>query len=326
MIVPKTIKTFYEARTNDLAIISNRLKETIFPYCEKHGYAYKQRTKSLESLFEKIESGRHKSANDIDDLVASTIIIATLNLEDQVLDYLKSVFIIEDIRKRNSTKKSPDTFRFDSTRVICKFKNIPELDETFYKIPFEIQILTSFEHAWQVTTHSLTYKSNEVDWKLLRLSAQLRASVEQLDILVSSFTDIRDNVKESEWIDITIKRKIFKFVIRMSKQGNIKDEHLPKDLSRFSDNVYSILNETIKHGRINDIDYIDTTLQELEDFLKKNVIPKSISLQQYLLIFLIKKDKIKRIKSKYNYLITQEMMDMYPELITSLGTMKKIEI
>ena len=64
---------------------------------------------------------------------------------------------------RNSTKKSPDVFRFDSTRIICKSQNHQGSDEAIFKIPFEIQSLTSFEHAWQVTTHSLTYKSNEID-------------------------------------------------------------------------------------------------------------------------------------------------------------------
>jgi ppGpp synthetase/RelA/SpoT-type nucleotidyltranferase len=326
MIIPKAIKHFYEVQETNLNLISTRLRETLFPYCEKCGHAYKQRTKSLESLFEKLESGRYKSITDIDDLVASTIIVATLNLEDKVLDYLGSVFIIDNVRKRNSTKKSPEAFRFDSTRVICKLKNFQESDETIYSIPFEIQILTSFEHAWQVTTHSLTYKSNEVDWKLLRLSAQLRASIEQLDMLVSSFSDIRVNVKESEWIDITIKRKIFEFVKNMSKQGKIAEEHLPKDLSRFSDNVHSLLNETIKGGTINDLNCVDTILKKLEGILSEEIIPKSLSLQQYFCIFLVKQNLIRRVKSSYNYLLTQEMLDIYPELGTDLKSMKRIAI
>lgn len=327
MIIPNSVKRFYEERKGFLKKISNLIKGTLYPYCEKNGYAYKQRTKNLESFFEKLESGKFESVEEINDLVASTVIIPRLELENDVIDFLKKVFNVEDIRKRNSTKKAPEFFRFDSTRIICKLKNTPGSKDPLYKIPFEVQILTFFEYAWQVATHSLTYKSAEVDWKLLRLASQLRASVEQLDLLVSSFSNIKDNVQESEWVDISIKKEISRFVNKFRESGDIGDEHLPKDLSRLSDNdnMFSLLNETIQAGKISDINYVSKLLSKAQSLLKKEKIPKSISLQQFLFVCLLKEGKLIRKDTKFNFLITQEVKDIYPDLGKQFGSMKEIK-
>jgi ppGpp synthetase/RelA/SpoT-type nucleotidyltranferase len=81
-------------------------------------------------------------------------------------------------------------FRFDCTRFIGRLRSPDENTRSpIYDIPFEVQIKSAFEHAWSATTHLLTYKSSEVNWSKLRLTAQLKAAVEQLDTLVLSFED-----------------------------------------------------------------------------------------------------------------------------------------
>lgn len=325
MIVPPKISLFYDNCRSSLTTISSIMKETLFPYCERCNYAYKQRIKSLESLCEKIESGRYKTLDEIDDLVASTIIIATLEQESGVIEYINSVFSVETIKKRNTTRKAPDTFRFDSTRIICKLNNYKQSPEPIYNIPFEIQILTSFEHAWQITTHALAYKSSEIDWKVMRLSAQLRASIEQLDMLVSSFSVIKDNVTESEWLDISIMKQISRFVNTMVEHGNIYEEHLPKDLTRFSDTFYSMIKETTKNGKIYNIDYVNALLHEFETFMNSDKIPISITLLQYLTVFLLKRNKLQREPTNFCYLITTEVADLYPEIQSKLAQLKHIE-
>ena len=145
-------------------------------------------------------------------------------------------------------------------------------------------------------------------------------------MLVSSFQNIRDNVKESEWIEITIKKKILEFIKKMVKNGMIENEHLPKDLSRLSDNVYSLLKETSKSGKIYKIHTVKIILEEIETFLESEKIPKSISLQQYLFIFLVKNNKIKRENSEYSFLVTEEVEDIYPKLINNFECIKKVLI
>jgi hypothetical protein len=96
--------------------LQNRSKETLLNFCDNKGYAFTSRIKRVESLAEKIETGRFKKWSDLDDLFACTVIIPTLLHEKEVIEFCKSAFEIIRTVKRGQNKKSPDTFRFDSTR------------------------------------------------------------------------------------------------------------------------------------------------------------------------------------------------------------------
>src|SRR5437764_1108082 len=74
--------------------------------------------KRIESVAEKIDSGRYRRWVDIDDLFACTVVIPTLRDEDRVIAFLKGVFHAVDVRGRNDTRKPPAVFRFEATRFI----------------------------------------------------------------------------------------------------------------------------------------------------------------------------------------------------------------
>ena len=73
-----------------------------------------------------------------------------------------------------------------------------------YNITFEIQVKSAFEHAWAVSTHDLVYKSPEIDWKRLRLAAQIKANVEQLDTLILAFEQTSAIIQENHSPDLNI--------------------------------------------------------------------------------------------------------------------------
>jgi hypothetical protein len=52
----------------------------------------------------------------------------------------------------------------------------------------------------------LVYKSSGIDWKKLRLAAQIKAIVEQLDTMILAFEQISPAIQESDYPEIKINK------------------------------------------------------------------------------------------------------------------------
>ena len=122
LITPQRITSKYRAVEPYLEPLRDRIRQIVHAFSDKRGFVVSSRVKTLESLAEKIETGRYRSWSDLDDLVAMTVVVPTLSNEEEVLDFLKTVFEGVLIKRRGSTKKAPDVFRFDSTRFIGKLR------------------------------------------------------------------------------------------------------------------------------------------------------------------------------------------------------------
>lgn len=126
MIYPSILERRYQEYLPFVEAVASRVKATILNFCEKNGYALTSRIKTIESLAEKIETGRFKQWSDLDDLFACTVIIPTLNQEKKVTQFCQNTFEISKIIKRGQNKKSPETFRFDSTRIYAHLKRVED--------------------------------------------------------------------------------------------------------------------------------------------------------------------------------------------------------
>jgi ppGpp synthetase/RelA/SpoT-type nucleotidyltranferase len=304
-----------------LEYISDTVGVTISNFCNKFEFAYIYRLKTLDSLSEKIETGRFERWSDLDDLLACTIIIPNLSYEGIVIDFLKNTFCETNLKRRGTTLKAPDKFRFDSTRFIGKLMP-KEGDENnpIFEIKFEVQIRTAFEHAWIVTTHPLTYKSKEIDWKRYRLAAQLKAVVEQMDMLVMGFDQISEFISESAWPEVEAKQTIIKQIKNAFLKKQLMEEFEPKDWTRFSDNVYNMLtaaNEAQKMEPTKRYRYVEAGLKiliEELDKLEPSQVPMSISLVQLIFGILSKCEFLKPPLSGYIPVITDELLTFYPSV------------
>jgi ppGpp synthetase/RelA/SpoT-type nucleotidyltranferase len=207
MIIPKDIAQNYNYLEPYFIKVKEIVDQTLINYSSQNLFAYSSRIKALDSLAEKIESGRYKDWNSVDDFVGAVIIIPSITYEPKILRFLETSFMKVEIKKRGSTLKSSDVFRFDTTRFIGKLRPIGN-GEIINTINFEVQIRSAFEHAWSVTTHDLAYKSKTIDWKILRLAAQLKSSVEQLDMITLGALDIKNSIQEHKWPETDLKLKI----------------------------------------------------------------------------------------------------------------------
>src|SRR2546425_1275523 len=179
MIIPVILNQRYTKYRKTIDVMSEKVRETLLNYCDQKGYAFMSRIKTIESLAEKIETGRIEKWSELDDIFACSIIIPTLSQEDEVADFCKSTFHSIRMIKRGQTLKAPEVFRFDSPRIYVQLSQPNGLEiiehPNIYDVIFEIQIRTAFEHAWSVTTHALAYKAPDIDWRRLHLAAQIKA-------------------------------------------------------------------------------------------------------------------------------------------------------
>jgi ppGpp synthetase/RelA/SpoT-type nucleotidyltranferase len=316
MIYPSILDRKYKQYFPFVERASNIVKSTLINYCEVKGYAFTSRIKTVESLAEKIETGRFKEWANLDDLFACTVIVPTLSHEDEVIDFCKKTFDSRRTVKRGQNKKAPDSFKFDATRIYARLKKSADTSYenslNIYDIVFEIQIKSAFEHAWSVSTHDLVYKSSEIDWRRLRLSAQIKATVEQLDTLILAFEQTSLIIKENDYSEIKIKHKLASRINELFKTRKLPDELQPKDMTRFCDNLYRLINA--RHNKeIREIEVIEQIVQEIQA-TSPNRIPLSISLLQYFFAILIQKRIICLPIQNYSCHITEELRTLYPDI------------
>ncbi|WP_395792991.1 hypothetical protein [Aquimonas sp.] len=210
------------------------------------GFPLSGRKKEPDSIAEKIESGRFSSWNSIDDLVGFAVIIPSLQFERRFLDALDTTFVVSEVKKRGSSQKDPEVFRFDSTRVIAFLRPSPiPADESdpvriAEKIPFEVQIRTAFEHAWSVATHSLSYKPDRVSWANRRLASQMKAAVEQLDMLASAHEALSSHVEPSIWPRLDAEVLLSEHVSDLPPSA-VPEHCKPTSPGRFAQNLIELI-------------------------------------------------------------------------------------
>ena len=189
MAVPEAVRARYGRDKGAIDALHGYVKETLAPWCDERDYGFSSRPKKEASVAEKLETGRYSTWLQLDDLVAATIVVPTRAHEETVITKLDAVFAHGSTRGRGSVQQAPDVFRFDSTRWYGRVPKRPEvkLEARCFDLLFEVQIQTAFENAWVRVTHDLVYKGQSVDWAKQRLAAQLKATVEQLDLLIDTF-------------------------------------------------------------------------------------------------------------------------------------------
>lgn len=314
-MIPESVRNCYLEDKKYIEKVSTEVNSILHSYGSQSGYPVIARIKGIDSVAEKLETGRYKNWSELDDLVAGSVIVPSYSHEDGVVNYLKDVFEIVTLKKRSGTNKSPGEFRFDSTRVVCRL-NSPVLTtdrDRSHDILFEIQVRTAFDYAWSIVTHDVVYKGNSTDWRRIRLSAQIKAGVEQLDQIVEAFTDSADRISESDWPDVRAKMYIESYFKSKIESNLIPSECAPKDWTRFSQNFISYLRKSgLKYNEL--VPYCKGIGQIFDTYLVDWSIkgfPLSISLFQFSIGVLITEGRRPRGRV-YPLLITSELVGCFP--------------
>ena len=243
MGVPATLREAYSRWETHIESLGKYITNTIQVFADQHQFPFLKRKKDLDSLSEKLESGRFAKWSEIDDLFACTVVVPSVNYEDDVIAFLDGVFQRVELRKRDWVWKPPEVFRFDTTRwygIVGKDSHAPITDSA-KTLRFEVQVPSYFDMAWSVATRDLAYKSDTIDWRRLRLAAAMKASVEQLDLLVATFSDVTDAVLTSRHPPTNARRIIVEELNALVQEGLIPVDLIPQSWSRIADNVIALV-------------------------------------------------------------------------------------
>lgn len=319
MIIPPSIARKHALVQPYVDLVASRVRDVVASLCEKEGYAYLGRTKDTESLAEKIETGRFDRWSKLDDLFACSIIVPTLGDEPAVVDHLRTVFIQDRCKRRGGTRKDPSVFRFDATRFIGRLRpeSVPNAADDLLAVRFEVQVRSAFEHAWSVTTHALAYKSAEVDWRHLRLAAQLRAAVEQLDQVVLGFEQTAQFIVDQEWPDVQARQRIWEFFLQLVADQLLPAEVIPRSWGRFSENLLSLIVSSSDKRIRNLRDYVNTALAIVEKEVRVTSLrtfPRSVSLLQFCTGALARHQFFAGHPQQFSPLVTGELLSLFPEV------------
>lgn len=323
MILSGSIQSYYDEQLPRLMLVRERVAESAKPFCRSKSFLFDDRIKSLSSLAEKLESGRWRSAAQLDDLYGCVVVVATPSEHDEAVGWLESQFEIIRSKRRATGQKSPDVFRFDGTRLYANLRHPDELSD----IVFEIQVATMFEYAWARTTHSLAYKSSSASWKQARATAMLRALAEQADLVVATFESLSDSLEKSSWPAIDDRNKIIAFFAAKVDAGQIPKELTPASWARFGENVYRIIrsltgSKNPLHDSSKPLREMDDALALVDKYLKRYsgpMFPMSLSLLQSVLGVLSEDSGFQEFRAKNYFLpISKELLDIFPH-VSALG-------
>lgn len=318
MIIPPAVKQKHTLVERYVSEVAARVQDVMMALCHERGYAYLGRTKDPESLSEKIETGRFACWDDLEDLFACSVIVPSLSDEPFVLDRLRAAFVEVVCKQRGTTSKDPSVFRFDATRFVGRLRpeSVPGASDEMLAVRFEVQVRSAFEHAWSVTTHALAYKSSSVDWRHLRLAAQLRASIEQLDQVVLGFEQTAGFIAEQDWPEVKARQRIRAFFASLVDRGVLPSEVVPNSWGRFSENLLAL----IRSSEEKRIDNLESCVQKVLGVIQAEVeatlhesFPRSISLLQFCIGAMAKQGILARPMRRFVPLITGELRDLYPD-------------
>lgn len=321
MIIPIELNANYNRTIQLVEIVATKARASISNFCEINGWLFQGRIKTRESLAEKIEMGWIQCWTDINDIYACKIIINTLSDETAAIEFVQKTFNCPEhlTKLRGQAKKSPDKFAFDATRITAFLVPPPDLEiptNSIYSIPFEVQILTVLEHAWSSATHKLTYKTNKISWRKQRLTAQIKATLEQLDLLLYSYDLIENNVPVSNDPETEDKIYISCFFDELFQTGLIDPIFKPKDVSRFTENLAKLVGHAKRSERDRNLRSERTAVNAcnvLRQYFATQNPPPSISLYQVCLGVLIREEFLKNSTEGPHLHITSEMEIHFPE-------------
>lgn len=297
---PESVRSAYDASRSVVESVQKYVGGTLKHFCGDR-YIFRDRTKDLTSLSEKLETGRFGKWSELDDLYACTIVVSVSSSEQEVLEYLRSAFVEVRIRGRSDTKKDPGTFRFDGLRWYGRIR-----PEATYRMPsgvssliFEVQVLTAFEYAWCQVNHSLVYKADEVDWKRERLSAQLKAAVEQIEMIIASFDATSALVPESPWPANDSMKLIASKFKQWMVEGKISETLQPASWKRFAENVYNIAKQVNRDAPSQAVYDLISLVENEIDSVDAISAPTSGTLFQYVVAVVARSGNLNKIRRSY---------------------------
>jgi hypothetical protein len=157
------------------------------------------------------------------------------------------------------------------------------------------------------------YKGDRIEWRRLRLLAQLKAATEQLDNLITGFDSVAELIVEESWPEVISKRKVERTMRERFECGDIPLDCQPASWVRFSDNVYSLIRgATGKRPDDTTVNRAIASIQKAVDNNRGDAFPRSISLVQFVLGALTLDGIVAESLGGYCPMVTEQLKTTFP--------------
>jgi ppGpp synthetase/RelA/SpoT-type nucleotidyltranferase len=238
MKISAQINSLYNELQPIAKSLQDHIDEKLRQKCAEKEWLYIRRIKGLESFAQKLEMGRYKSIELVDDVFACTIVVQNVS-EISNAEALVNQFLAVSERRPADPQRHhlvPENFSYDSLRLYCKVKP-PHIGKEYENLTFEVQIKTFLEHAWSIATHDFQYKSSKISWAKARLVSQLKAMLDNIELSILESTHLATSGyldkgnDEYDKLNATIK----------FYEKNWGTDKLPKDLRRLAQNTLQLM-------------------------------------------------------------------------------------
>lgn len=239
MKISASIRRLHEDQTALNARLRLKVDERI-RNLRRPNWHYESRLKNELSFALKLESGRVRNPEALEDFFAGTVVVGNSAEIAEAERLVVEAFTPKYRRPPDGgqTHKSSDAFPFDDLRLYLTLKANAALPPSDLDgVVFELQVKTFLQHAWSIATHSLIYKSDDVDWSKERIAYQVKAMLEHAEVSIHE----AHNLANSSALRLQNKRtQDIRSMIALLRLHWSADA-LPADLRRLAENISELL-------------------------------------------------------------------------------------
>ena len=234
--------------------LGKRVEDTLKHKVESRGWQFVSRIKDEQSFAQKVETCTVNDPSKLEDFFACTIVVLTADDFREAERIVDAEYEIEERRPETdiNTDKNSFDFYFDDLRLyVHKRPSITSRPTKLDGVRFEIQIKTVFQQAWGLATHDYVYKSGTASWARERIAYQIRAILEQADVMlmlskrsgINTFPTLAKRHKRTAKITTLIN-----FIDEVWAE-----EQIPNDKLRLAKTIYILLNRVNCMDKFRDV-------------------------------------------------------------------------
>jgi ppGpp synthetase/RelA/SpoT-type nucleotidyltranferase len=228
------------------------------------GFPIQTRTKSWDSIENKIKTLKINSILDMQDLCGLRFVLLFKRDIEKVKSIISNNFKV--IKAYDTQERlDSDQFGYSSFHIVIKMPenwfDLPTL-KGFKELKAEIQIRTLAQHTWAAASHVLQYKSEEnVPKSILRAIYRVSAILEIVDVEFERFLEEREQYIHQ--LNNFSSEELSKTILNVNILEKILDEYFPPE-NKTLDEDYSELLDELKLYNI-------TSAEEVINLIKKHL-------------------------------------------------------
>ncbi|WP_426030539.1 hypothetical protein [Caulobacter sp. DWP3-1-3b2] len=278
MKVQASIRALYDQQKPVAEALKVQVDGTLEAFKPRRWH-FESRIKELKSFTIKVETGRVKKPEALEDFLACTVVVPNSASINEAVRWIEERFEIRYRRPPHASKtwKNADSFPFDDLRLYCARGNDgSRRPEPIDDVIFEVQVKTFLQHAWGIATHDLSYKTEDVRWGKDRIVSHLKAAIEFAELSIQQ----AESLSHSPGLQLAHKPTATTAAIIDICKSMWPQDELPENLRGLAETIQAILKDA--ELTVDDLRSALVAAKAGSGFLPRNLSPYGVILQSLL--------------------------------------------